>query len=62
MPQFKTSASHRVLLVDDDEAVREMMGMTLESKGFDVTSADSVTAPKTRSDNGFRDNSSGCRS
>src|ERR1700722_17053979 len=44
MPQFKTSVSHRVLLVDDDEAVREMMGMTLESKGFNVTSAASVTA------------------
>jgi ActR/RegA family two-component response regulator len=44
MPQFKTSVSHKVLLVDDDEAVREMMGMTLESKGFKVTSAASVTA------------------
>src|ERR1700727_1258065 len=44
MPQFKTSVSHTVLLVDDDEAVREMMGMTLESKGFNVTSAASVTA------------------
>jgi DNA-binding response OmpR family regulator len=44
MPQFKTSVSHKVLLVDDDEAVREMMGMTLKSKGFEVTSAASVTA------------------
>jgi DNA-binding response OmpR family regulator len=44
MPQFKTSVSHKVLLVDDDEAVREMMRMTLESKGFKVTSAASVTA------------------
>jgi DNA-binding response OmpR family regulator len=44
MPQFKTSDSHKVLLVDDDEAVREVMRMTLESKGFNVTPADSVTA------------------
>jgi DNA-binding response OmpR family regulator len=44
MPQFKTSVSHKVLLVDDDEAVREMMGMTLQSKGFNVTPAASVTA------------------
>ncbi|MGA3106594.1 MAG: response regulator [Terriglobales bacterium] len=44
MPQIKSSVSHRVLLVDDDEAVREVMGMTLESKGFNVTPAASVTA------------------
>jgi DNA-binding response OmpR family regulator len=44
MPQFKTSVSHRVLLVDDDEGIREMMGMTLESKGFNVTLAASVSA------------------
>ena len=37
------SVVHRVLLVDDDEAVRSMMGMTLEGKGFDVVSAASVT-------------------
>ena len=43
MTQTKTSVSHRVLLVDDDEAVRSMMGMTLENKGFDVVSAASVT-------------------
>jgi DNA-binding NtrC family response regulator len=43
MRQFKTSDSHRVLLADDDEAVREVMGMTLESKGFEVTPAASVT-------------------
>jgi DNA-binding response OmpR family regulator len=43
MPQSKTSTPHRVLLVDDDEPVREMMGMTLDSKGFDVTSAANVT-------------------
>ena len=43
MTQTKTSGSHRVLLVDDDEAVRSMMSMTLEGKGFDVVSAASVT-------------------
>jgi DNA-binding response OmpR family regulator len=43
MTQTKISISHRVLLVDDDEAVRSMMGMTLEGKGFDVVSAASVT-------------------
>ena len=26
---------HRVLLVDDDDAVREMMLLTLQSKGFE---------------------------
>src|ERR1700730_8627980 len=44
LTQTKTSISHRVLLVDDDEAVRSMMGMTLEGKGFDVVSAGSVRA------------------
>jgi CheY-like chemotaxis protein len=39
----KTSVSHRVLLVDDDEAVRTMMSATLETKGFDVVPAASVT-------------------
>ena len=43
MTQTKTSDSHRVLLVDDDEAVRTMMSATLESKGFDVVPAASVT-------------------
>jgi len=43
MTQTKTGVSHRVLLVDDDEAVRAMMKMTLEGKGFDVVSAASVT-------------------
>jgi len=33
----------RVLLVDDDEAVREMMGEALRSKGFGVVLAASVT-------------------
>src|SRR6202171_3068754 len=43
MTQTKTSISHRVLLVDDDEAGRSMMGMTLEGKVFDVVSVASVT-------------------
>jgi DNA-binding response OmpR family regulator len=42
MTQTKTSVSHRVLLVDDDEAVRSMMTATLTGKGFDVVSAASV--------------------
>jgi CheY-like chemotaxis protein len=36
MTQTKMSVSHRVLLVDDDEAVRTMMSATLERKGFEV--------------------------
>ena len=43
MIQTKTSASHRVLLVDDDEGVRTMMDLTLKAKGFDVVAAASVT-------------------
>ena len=42
MTQTKTSVSHRVLLVDDDEAVRDMMSVTLEGKGFEVVPAASV--------------------
>ncbi len=38
----QTSVSHRVLLVDDDEAVRDMMSRTLGGKGFDVVAAASV--------------------
>jgi DNA-binding response OmpR family regulator len=41
--QTKTSVSHRVLLVDDDDAIRDMMHVTLEHKGFDVVSAANVT-------------------
>jgi YesN/AraC family two-component response regulator len=44
MTQTKTSVSHRVLLVDDDDAVREMMNLTLQAKGFEVISAANVTA------------------
>ena len=43
MTQTITSASHRVLLVDDDDAVRMMMSLTLEHKGFEVVSAANVT-------------------
>ena len=35
--------SHKVLLVDDDDAVRDMMTATLEHKGFDVVAATNVT-------------------
>jgi ActR/RegA family two-component response regulator len=42
MSPTKQGGSHRVLLVDDDEAVRTMMSMTLEGKGFEVVSAASV--------------------
>ncbi|HZW94105.1 MAG TPA: response regulator [Candidatus Eremiobacteraceae bacterium] len=34
---------HKVLLVDDDDAVRDMMTVTLEHKGFKVVSAANVT-------------------
>src|SRR5579864_3067846 len=34
---------HRILLVDDDDAVRNMMTVALEHKGFNVVSAASVT-------------------
>ena len=37
------SISHKVLLVDDDDAVRDMMAVTLEHKGFEVVAAASVT-------------------
>src|SRR5580698_3381915 len=43
MTEMITSVPHRVLLVDDDENVREMMKMTLEVKGFGVIAAASVT-------------------
>ena len=42
MTQAKTSVSRRILLVDDDDAVRTMMSATLERKGFDVVPAASV--------------------
>jgi DNA-binding NtrC family response regulator len=43
MTEIKASHSHRVLFVDDDEAILEMMRETLEHKGFDVITAVSVT-------------------
>jgi DNA-binding response OmpR family regulator len=43
MTQTTTSVSHRVLLVDDDDAVRTMMRLTLENKGFVVVAAANVT-------------------
>jgi CheY-like chemotaxis protein len=39
----ETSVAHRVLLVDDDDAVRDMMTATLERKGFEVAAAANVT-------------------
>jgi DNA-binding response OmpR family regulator len=44
MTQTKTSHSHRVLLVDDDDAVRDMMTETLKVKGFEVVPVACVTA------------------
>src|ERR1700722_18985833 len=35
--------AHKVLLVDDDDAVRTMMTLTLEHKGFGVVPAANVT-------------------
>jgi DNA-binding response OmpR family regulator len=37
------SIPHRVLLVDDDDSVRNMMTETLERKGFEVVAASNVT-------------------
>src|SRR3984893_13086510 len=42
MSPTKQGVSRRVLLVDDDEAVRAMMAATLERKGFDVVPACNV--------------------
>jgi DNA-binding response OmpR family regulator len=38
----ESTVVHRVLLVDDDDAVRDMMFLTLEHKGFEVVAAASV--------------------
>ena len=43
MAAIEERVAPRVLLVDDDEAVREMMGEALRSKGFGVVLAASVT-------------------
>lgn len=42
MTPTERSISRRVLLVDDDDAVRNMMTVTLERKGFEVVSASNV--------------------
>jgi DNA-binding response OmpR family regulator len=42
-PIDERSFASRVLLVDDDDAVRTMMVATLEHKGFDVVAASNVT-------------------
>jgi DNA-binding response OmpR family regulator len=43
MSLTEETVSHRVLLVDDDSGVRTMVKATLESKGFNVVPAASVT-------------------
>src|SRR5579863_1868546 len=43
MTPTEATIAHRVLLVDDDDAVRDMMTATLEHKGFKVVSAANVT-------------------
>jgi DNA-binding NtrC family response regulator len=42
MTQTQTGVSHRVLLVDDDEGVRDVMRETLQAKGVDVVPAGNV--------------------
>ena len=43
MDPTSSSTFHKMLLVDDDAAVRDMMTATLERKGFKVVSAANVT-------------------
>lgn len=43
MTTTEPPVAHKVLLVDDDDAVRAMMRATLEHKGFEVVAAASVT-------------------
>src|SRR6266852_4913070 len=43
MTPTERPVAHKVLLVDDDDAVRAMMNATLERRGFDVVAAASVT-------------------
>jgi len=43
MASTELPIAHKVLLVDDDHAIREMMSVTLERRGFDVVAAASVT-------------------
>jgi DNA-binding response OmpR family regulator len=42
MTQTEGLISHKVLLVDDDDAVRDMMALTFEHKGFNVMAATNV--------------------
>jgi DNA-binding response OmpR family regulator len=43
MTRTEPPVVHKVLLVDDDDAVREMMTVTLKDKGFEVVAAACVT-------------------
>jgi DNA-binding NtrC family response regulator len=43
MSLIEQQIAHKVLLVDDDDAVRAMMNAALERKGFEVVTASSVT-------------------
>jgi DNA-binding response OmpR family regulator len=43
MTPVEPTIAHKVLLVDDDDAVRAMMNATLQHKGFKVVTAASVT-------------------
>jgi DNA-binding response OmpR family regulator len=43
MTPTEPSTSHKVLLVDDDAAVRHMMNATLKQKGFEVVAAANVS-------------------
>ena len=43
MTPTEPPVSHKILLVDDDDAVRDMMNATLEHRGFEVVAAASVT-------------------
>src|ERR1051325_2760257 len=42
-PPQETSASHRVLLVDDDDQIRRLTEVQLVKKGFEVVAASRVT-------------------
>src|SRR5476649_892572 len=43
MVSTATQGAHRILLVDDDTAVREVMAQGLQRKGFEVVAAANVT-------------------
>jgi DNA-binding response OmpR family regulator len=48
MTPMEPAATHRVLLVDDDGAVRAMMNEGLQRKGFEVVTASNVTGALAR--------------